>query len=77
MASNANMGVSVYPVYPYMVNILHTSHMLLKLQDNTLQCGAHIQSNCCQAQTDSKAETVSGPAHAETLVTVLSLFLLW
>ena len=25
MASNANnMGVSVYPVYPYMVNILHT-----------------------------------------------------
>ena len=48
--------------------------MLLKLQDNTLQYGTHIQSNCCQAQTDSKAETVSGPAHAETLVTVLSLF---
>ena len=45
--------------------------MLLKLGDNTLQYGAHIH---CQAQTDSKAETISGPAHAGTLVTVLSLF---
>ena len=72
MESNANMGVSI-PIYGQYPS--HKSHAAQVRRKHLAVYDAHIQSNCCQAQTDSKPETLSEPAHAGTLVTVLSLLL--